>query len=64
MPVTATAPGPVSVKVVELIEAGVIATPNVALRAWLIGTPVALFTGTVAITVGGVGAGIVLKVHT
>jgi hypothetical protein len=47
-----------------LIVAGVIATLKVALRAWLIGTPVAPLTGTVEITVGGVGAGTVLMVHT
>src|ERR1017187_3490597 len=63
-PVTLAEPGPVSVKVVELIEPGVIATLKVALRAWLMGTPVAPLTGTVAMTVGWVWAGTVLKVHT
>jgi hypothetical protein len=63
-PVTATPPGPLNVKVVALIVAGVMATLKVALRAWLMGTLVAPFTGTVEMTVGGVGAGTVLKVHT
>jgi hypothetical protein len=40
------------------------ATLKVALRAWLMGTPVAPFSGTVEITVGGVGAGSVLKFQT
>jgi hypothetical protein len=44
--------------------AGFIASLKVALRAWLMGTPVAPFTGTVEMIVGGVGAGTVLKVHT
>jgi hypothetical protein len=43
--------------------AGSMASLNVALRAWLTGTPVARLTGTVEITAGGVGAGTVLKVH-
>jgi len=47
-----------------LIVAGVIATLKVALSAWLIGTAVARLAGTVAMTVGGVGAGSVLKSHT
>jgi hypothetical protein len=44
--------------------AGFIATLNVALRAWLIGTDDARLAGTVEITVGEVAAGTVLKVHT
>jgi len=52
------------VKVVALIVEGVMATLKVALRAWLIGTPVAPLKGTVAMTVGGVGAGSVLNIHT
>jgi hypothetical protein len=39
------------------------ATLKVAVSAWLIGTPVAPLTGTVDITVGGVGAGTVKKLH-
>jgi hypothetical protein len=64
IPVTAAPPGPVTVKLVAVIVAGFIATLNVALSAWLMGTPVAPLTGTVEITVGAVGAGTVLKVQT
>jgi hypothetical protein len=63
-PGTATPPGAANVKVVASMVAGVIATLNVAERAWLIGTPEAKLAGTVEITVGGVGAGSVLNVHT
>jgi hypothetical protein len=52
------------VKVVVVIVAGVIATLKVALRAWLMGTPAAPFTGKVEMTVGGVEAETVLKLHT
>ena len=44
--------------------AGFIATLKVAVRAWLMGTPVAPFAGVVEITAGKVGAGTVLKLHT
>src|SRR5579859_69752 len=64
-PATATPPGPVSVKVVLLIVAGFMASLKVAATFWLMGTPIALLTGLVEITVGGVGgAGFVLNVHT
>jgi hypothetical protein len=63
-PVTLAPPVTFNVKVVELIVAGVIATLKVALRAWLMGTPVAKLMGMVEMTVGGVGAGAVKKVHT
>jgi energy-converting hydrogenase Eha subunit B len=67
-PVTLAPPVTFNVKVVELIVAGVIATLKVALRAWLMGTPTAgtpgaELVGTVEMTVGGVGAGTVKKVH-
>ena len=47
-----------------MIVAGVIASLNVAVRAWLMGTPVAPLAGVVEITAGKVGAGTVLKLHT
>jgi hypothetical protein len=53
-----------SVKVDALIVDGVIASLKAALKAWLIGTPVAPFVGTVEITVGKVAAGTVLNRHT
>jgi hypothetical protein len=40
------------------------ASLKVALSTWLTGTPVAAFSGTVAITIGGIGAAIVVKLHT
>jgi hypothetical protein len=53
----------VTLKVVAGVAsvAQVIASLKVALSTWLIGTPVAVFTGTVAVTVGG--GVIVVKVH-
>ena len=52
-PLTATPPGPVTVKVDALIDAALIASLKVALRTWLMGTLAAPFTGAVAVTVGG-----------
>jgi hypothetical protein len=63
-PITATPPGPVTAKVIGLIVAGFIATLKVAVRAWLMGTPVAPLAGMVKMTVGGVAAGTDLKLHT
>ena len=54
-------PGPVSVKVVEERVAGFMNSLKVAVMAMLIGTPVALFRGTVEVTEGG---GAVVKLHT
>jgi hypothetical protein len=64
VPATAVAPGPVTVKVVagDAMEVQFIASLKVALSGWLICTPVAVFTGTVAITAGG--GVIVVNVHT
>ena len=65
VPVTATPPGPVRVKVAGVMVAGSIASLKVAAIAWLTGTAVALFAGFVEITVGGMmGPGPVLKPHT
>lgn len=63
-PVTAAPPGALNVNVVVPIVAGFIATLKVAEIARLMGTPLAPLTGTVEITVGGVGAGSVRKLHT
>ncbi len=63
VPVTAAAPGPVSVKVLLSIVEAVIASLKVASTAWLIGTLTARLAGTVEMTVGGVGAGTVMKLH-
>jgi hypothetical protein len=64
VPVTAVVPGPVTVNVVagdaSVVQS--IASLKVALSTWLTGTPVAPFTGTVAITAGT--GEIVVKVHT
>ena len=60
-PVTAVAPGPVSVKVVTLIVVASIGTLNVALTVVLSATLTAPFAGAVETTVGG---GAVVKVHT
>jgi len=64
VPATAVVPGPVTVKVVagDASVAQLIVSLKVALSTWLIGTPVAPFTGIVTIT-AGVGE-IVEKVHT
>jgi hypothetical protein len=67
-PEYATAPGmatpfvPFTVKVAELIVALFIASLNVALSTWLMGTLLALFAGSVETTTGD-GA-MVVKVHT
>ena len=62
VPVTAVPPGPVTVNVDALMDAGVIASLNVADSTWAMGTPVAPFVGTVDITAG---AGVmVINVHT
>jgi hypothetical protein len=53
---------PVTVKLEESIVAGFIASLNVALSTWLMGTLWALFAGSVETTTGG-GA-MVVKVHT
>jgi hypothetical protein len=50
------------VKVVALIVAGFIPSLKVALRTWPMGTLMAPFAGTTAITAGG--GVIVVKVHT
>jgi hypothetical protein len=63
-PVTLTPPGPVTVKLMGLIVAGFIASLKAAVSARLIGTLVLPVAGTVEMTVGGVGAGTVLKLHT
>jgi hypothetical protein len=60
-PVTAVAPGPVSVNVVVLIVVASIGTLNVAEMVVLTATVVALFAGTVETTVGGAA---VVNVHT
>ena len=60
-PVTAVAPGPVSVKVVAFIVVASIGTLNVAVTVVPWPTPTAPFAGTVETTVGG---GAVVKVHT
>jgi hypothetical protein len=54
VPATAVAPGPASKKLVagEASVAQLIASLNVALSTCVIGTPVAVFNGTVAITTG------------
>jgi hypothetical protein len=44
--------------------AGFNASLKVAVNAWLVGIPVAALVGVVEITVGGVGAGAVLKLQT
>jgi hypothetical protein len=64
VPATAVEPGPASVKVVALIVLPVIASLKVDRTAWAIGTFVALFLGRVKMTVGAVGAGTVMKLHT
>ena len=64
VPVTATAPGAdVSVKVAASMVAGFMAVPKVAVRAEFVATLGARLAGTVAMTVGGVGAGAVLNTH-
>jgi ABC-type uncharacterized transport system permease subunit len=50
------------VKVDPLMDAGFIASLNVAVSAWVMGTLVAAFAGTADITVGG--GVIVVNVHT
>jgi hypothetical protein len=64
VPATAVVPGPVTVNVVagDASVVQFIVSLKVTLSAWLTGTPVAVFTGTVDVT-AGVGA-IVVKVHT
>jgi hypothetical protein len=63
VPATAVVPGPVTVNVVagDASVEQVIASLKVAVSAWVTSTPVAVFTGTVAVTVGG--GVIVVKVH-
>jgi hypothetical protein len=64
VPATAVVPGPVTLKVVAgdaRVEQS-IASLKVAVSVWPIGTPVAVFTGTTAVTAGG--GVIVVKVHT
>jgi hypothetical protein len=64
VPATVVVPGPVRVNVVAgdaSVEQS-IASLKVAVSTWLMGTPVAVFTGTTAVTVGG--GVIVVKVHT
>jgi hypothetical protein len=62
VPSTAAPPGPVTVNVVALIEAGAIASLKFALSTCPMGTLAAPFTGVVAMTVG---AGVtVVKLHT
>jgi hypothetical protein len=55
VPAIVVAPGPANVKVVagDASVVQFIASLKVALSTWLTGTPVAVFTGTVAITAGG-----------
>jgi hypothetical protein len=64
-PVTEVVPGPVSVKVVAgdccRVEQS-IASLNLAVSNWPMGTPVAVFKGIVDTTVGG--GVIVVKLHT
>ena len=60
-PVTAVAPGPVSVNVVVLIVVAFMASLNVVETRVFTGTAVAPFTGTVETTVGGAA---VVNVHT
>jgi hypothetical protein len=62
-PVTPTPLGPVNVKVAALIVVELIASLKAALSAWLIAALVPPLTGAVKMTVGGVGAGTVLKLH-
>jgi hypothetical protein len=62
VPVTTVELGPVTVKVVGVSVAHFIASLKVALSTWLMGTPVAPFTGIVDIT-AGIGE-IVVNVHT
>ena len=64
VPATAVVPGPATVNVVAgdaSVEQS-IASLKVAVSAWVMSTPVAVFTGTVAVTAGG--GVIVVKVHT
>ena len=60
-PVTALAPGPVSVNVVVLIVTASIGVLKVSEMIVLTPTPVAPFSGTVETTLGGAA---VVKVHT
>jgi energy-converting hydrogenase Eha subunit B len=62
-PETAVLPGPVSVKVDEVIVAGFIAWLKVAVMAEAIATPVAPLAGVTDVTVGGTGAAAVVNVH-
>jgi hypothetical protein len=62
VPVTGVVPGPVTVKVVDVIVAHFTVALKVALSAWLRGTPVAPFTGIVDITAKP--GEMVVKVHT
>ena len=62
VPGTGVAPGPVTVNAVAGNAAQFMASLNVAVSAWLTGTPVAVFTGTVAVTASA-GENVV-KVHT
>ncbi len=64
VPATVIPPCAASVKEAEEIDAGFMATLKVAVRAWLIGTPVAPLAGFVEVTVGGTAAPAVLKLHT
>jgi ABC-type dipeptide/oligopeptide/nickel transport system permease component len=52
-PDTAAPPGPVTINVAALIVAGLIASLKVAVSAWLVSTPVAVFAGTTAAIEGG-----------
>jgi hypothetical protein len=63
VPVTFTGPGAASVKVVagDVSVEQSIASLKVAVSTWLMGTPMALFTGTTVTVGGGV---IVVNVHT
>jgi hypothetical protein len=62
LPATAAPPGPATVKEAALIVPGLIASLKLALRACPMGTPVAPFAGTTAVTVGVEAA--VVKLHT
>jgi hypothetical protein len=64
VPATAVVPGPVTVNVVagDASVVQFIAWLKVTLSAWLTGTPVAVFTGTVEITASA--GETVLKLHT
>jgi hypothetical protein len=64
VPLTEVPPGPVTVKVEELIVAAFIAWLKVAVRADVTATPVAALRGVTDVTVGGTGgAAAVVNVH-